>query len=56
MIQVEESRNISRNSELHSLTLGKQCQQFDCNVYDYVKENNIGIGPVRETAKAVKEL
>lgn len=52
--QEEESHNISRNNLLHSQTLSKQCQQLVCNVFDYVQENNLGKGPVRETAKAVK--
>ncbi|PSN53434.1 hypothetical protein C0J52_05138 [Blattella germanica] len=51
--QEEESCIISRNNQLHSQTFSKQCQQFDCNVYDYVKENKLGIGLVRETAKVV---
>ena len=52
--QEEEFYNIFRNNQLHSQNLGKQCQQFDWNVYDYVKENNLGIGAVKETAMAGK--
>lgn len=50
----EEESHISRNNQLHSQTFSKQYQQFDYNVYDYVKENNLGIRPIRETVKAEK--
>ncbi|KAJ9579764.1 hypothetical protein L9F63_004601 [Diploptera punctata] len=52
--QEEEPHNSSRNNKLRSQTLSKQCQQLVCNVYDYVKENNLGRGSLIETAKAVK--
>ncbi|PSN33014.1 hypothetical protein C0J52_26244 [Blattella germanica] len=49
----EEPKSVNKNSS-SSQAISKQAQELICNVYNYMKENNIGKGYITETAKAVK--
>ena len=50
----EEESLTDGSSSANAHVINKQSQQFICNVYEYIKKNNIGRGPIGETAKALK--
>ncbi|PSN58436.1 hypothetical protein C0J52_02824 [Blattella germanica] len=50
----EEESLTDGSSSANAHVINKQSQQFICNVYEYIKKNNIGKGPIGETAKAFK--
>ncbi|PSN49338.1 hypothetical protein C0J52_04272 [Blattella germanica] len=55
VVQEEPHKYVKKNHNSSSIqALSKQCQELICNVYAYMKENNIGKGHITETAKAVK--